>query len=85
MKNVFLSIGILVLCSFGHVRAQPLPAFPGAEGWGMYAKDGIPDKWETVNGLNPNDASDANKTDNQGYTYIEKYINSLILYSLSVH
>ncbi|MDR3217484.1 MAG: pectate lyase [Dysgonamonadaceae bacterium] len=48
-------------------------------------KDGIPDKWETANGLNPKDTSDANKTNNQGYTHIEKYINSLIPSFLSAH
>jgi len=41
-------------------------------------KDGIPDDYEKANGLNPYDKSDANKTDAQGYTFIEQYINSLI-------
>lgn len=43
--------------------------------------DGIPDEWETANGLNPNDASDATKTtlDSKGwYTNIEVYANSLV-------
>lgn len=43
--------------------------------------DGIPDAWETANGLNPNNASDANaKTlDPIGYyTNIEVYCNSLV-------
>ena len=38
--------------------------------------DGIPDKWETANGLNPNDASDATQTANDGYLWIEKYAES---------
>jgi hypothetical protein len=41
-------------------------------------KDGIPDVWEKANGLNPNDPSDANKTDDKGYTSIENYINGLV-------
>lgn len=44
-------------------------------------KDGIPDAWETANGLNPNDATDAvTKTlDPAGfYTNIEVYANSLV-------
>lgn len=43
--------------------------------------DGIPDAWETANGLNPNDASDAltYTLDSKGYyTNIEVYANSLV-------
>lgn len=43
--------------------------------------DGIPDAWETANGLNPNDASDAVQTtiDTKGwYTNIEVYANSIV-------
>lgn len=62
-------------------------------GWGLTKttivdsdNDGIPDDWETANGLNPNDASDAMKytidaTENGGkgwYTNIEVYCNSLV-------
>lgn len=40
--------------------------------------DGIPDAWETKFGLNPKDASDANKDSNgDGYTNIEKYFNGI--------
>ena len=41
--------------------------------------DGIPDKWERENGLNPNDSTDAIKiaSDGSGYTNIEVYMNSL--------
>ncbi len=36
--------------------------------------DGIPDEWETKNGLNPNDASDANLDfDDDGLTNIQEY------------
>lgn len=42
--------------------------------------DGIPDAWETVNGLNPNDASDGASlwSDGSGYTALEVYMNSLV-------
>ena len=41
-------------------------------------KDGMPDEWEQQNGLNPNDASDANgDCTGDGYTNIEKYINGI--------
>ncbi|MBP5387314.1 MAG: polysaccharide lyase [Prevotella sp.] len=40
--------------------------------------DGMPDEWETANGLNPNDPSDANgDCTGDGYTNIEKYINAI--------
>jgi len=41
-------------------------------------KDGIPDEWETKNGLNPKDASDSSKESKNGYTNIEDYLNSLV-------
>jgi hypothetical protein len=41
-------------------------------------KDGMPDDWETKNGLNPNDPSDAPKYTSTGYTNIENYLNSLV-------
>ena len=44
--------------------------------------DGMPDEWETANGLNPNDASDANAiTLDNGkgwYTNLEVYMNALV-------
>lgn len=40
--------------------------------------DGMPDKWEEIYGLNPNDPADANGDINgDGYTNIEKYINGI--------
>lgn len=40
--------------------------------------DGIPDEWETANGLNPKDAADGNATNAEGYTNLEIYMNSLV-------
>ncbi|MBW6534031.1 MAG: pectate lyase [Mariniphaga sp.] len=41
--------------------------------------DGIPDEWETSNGLNPNDSSDGNAfTLDKNYTNLEVYLNSLV-------
>ncbi len=40
--------------------------------------DGMPDKWEEANGLNPHDATDGNLTNEQGYTNVEVWMNSLV-------
>ena len=44
--------------------------------------DGMPDEWETDNGLNPNDANDANTftvdTEKGWYTNVEVYMNSIV-------
>jgi hypothetical protein len=40
--------------------------------------DGIPDAWERVHGLNPQDASDGAQCTADGYTNLEKYLNSLV-------
>lgn len=41
--------------------------------------DGIPDAWETANGLNPNSAADGSKyTLSKTYTNLEVYLNSLV-------
>ena len=57
-------------------------------GWPQYVSetapadtdnDGMPDTWETANGLSPNNASDASMdSDGDGYQNIEEYINGLI-------
>ncbi len=56
-------------------------------GWATYQtiaapvdsdNDGMPDEWEIKNKLNPNDASDRNKTGSDGYTMLEKYLNELV-------
>jgi hypothetical protein len=39
--------------------------------------DGIPDAWETAHGLNPNDASDGAKKSGDGFSNLEKYLNSI--------
>ena len=40
--------------------------------------DGIPDEWETAHGLNPNDAKDGNRRNEEGYTMLEVYLNELV-------
>lgn len=41
-------------------------------------RDGMPDEWESAHGLNPTDASDGNTTNEEGYTMLEVYMNSLV-------
>ena len=40
--------------------------------------DGMPDAWETENGLDPNNAADGTETGDNGYTNLENYLNSLV-------
>ena len=41
--------------------------------------DGIPDEWETANGLNPKSKADGAKyTLSKTYTNLEVYLNSLV-------
>jgi len=39
-------------------------------------KDGMPDDWEKKNGLDPGNPLDRNHTGKDGYTMLEKYLNS---------
>jgi hypothetical protein len=39
--------------------------------------DGMPDSWESANGLNPNDPADRNTYHANGYTMLENYLNGL--------
>jgi pectate lyase len=42
-------------------------------------EDGLPDDWEALHDLNPDDPGDANTDrNNDGYTNLEEYINSLV-------
>ncbi|GAB2963286.1 pectate lyase [Hymenobacter coalescens] len=45
--------------------------------------DGMPDQWETQNGLNPNDAADRSRVGQGGYTMLENYLNGLTTAVLS--
>lgn len=40
--------------------------------------DGMPDEWETANGLNPDDGSDGVLRGDDGYTNLENYLNSIV-------
>ena len=40
--------------------------------------DGMPDDWETAHGLDPKKASDGNLLNEEGYTNLEVYLNSLV-------
>ena len=40
--------------------------------------DGIPDYWEDANGLDKNNAEDGKTKDAEGYTNLERYMNSLV-------
>ena len=40
--------------------------------------DGMPDEWETANGLNPNDKTDGTIRNQEGYTNLEQYLNTIV-------
>ncbi len=40
--------------------------------------DGIPDEWEILHGLDPNNPEDRNNINSDGYTFLEVYLNSLV-------
>lgn len=40
-------------------------------------RDGMPDEWEKKNGTDPNNASDRNKVNGDGYTMLEDYLHSI--------
>ncbi len=40
--------------------------------------DDLPDAWEVKYGLDPNNADDRNTLADDGYTMLEKYLNSII-------
>lgn len=56
----------------------PWPTLQSATAPADSDNDGMPDDWETANGLDPHDATDRNNTDPEGYTALERYINSLV-------
>lgn len=45
--------------------------------------DGMPDSYETANGLNANDAGDRNTVAANGYTNLENYLNSLAVQTVN--
>lgn len=63
------------LISSGH---DPLPTLSSGTAPTDTDHDGIPDVWETAQGMNPNNAADARlDPDGDGYTNIEEYLNYL--------
>ena len=75
----------------GHINSQNdlKPAGAGAD-WSAWPTlnstsapqdtdgDGMPDAYESANGLNPNSATDGSLTAENGYTNLENYLNALV-------
>lgn len=64
----------------GTAYAQTVNAWPALNATAAPADtdhDGMPDSWETANGLNPNNAADRNGIAFNGYTNLENYLNSI--------
>ena len=57
---------------------SPWPELAGTEAPKDTDGDGMPDEWETQNGLNPNNKADGTLRNAEGYTNLEVYMNSLV-------
>ncbi|MCK7591026.1 hypothetical protein M0G43_10615, partial [Subsaxibacter sp. CAU 1640] len=63
---------------------QPnLPNNSRGSGWDT-DNDGMPNVWENLNGLNPNDANDRNIVQPDGYTNLEYYLNGMTLQTTGI-
>lgn len=55
-----------------------LPPFKSEKADADTDADGIPDRWEKANGLDPNNPTDGNRiAEKAGYTYLEVYLNGI--------
>lgn len=69
----------------GNVRySGTYPTIPGGKAHVDTDGDGMPDAWETANGLDPNDPDDRNKVQSDGYTNLEYYLNGMTLRNTSI-
>lgn len=60
------------------VTENDVGGFPVVAGGTPYIdtdRDGMPDEWETAQGLNPNDPADRNFITSNGYTNLENFLN----------
>ena len=55
----------------------PLPILQGGTAPVDADHDGMPDSWESANGLDPNDATDRNAVAADGYTMLEIYLSNI--------
>lgn len=46
-------------------------------------RDGMPDTWEIAQGLDPNNPSDRNNLNSEGYTMLEVYMNSIVAHIMT--
>ena len=69
-------------CDPGFINSQDdcggWPVLTAANAPADLDNDGISDQWEDFNGLDPSDPTDGNKVGEDGYTNLERYLNSLV-------
>ena len=80
--------GIATSGGNGHINKQDEAMYiDGTSGWPVLNSseapvdtdgDGMPDEWETANGLDPNDPADGKILGEDGYSNLENYLNSLV-------
>ena len=69
-------------CDPGFINSQDdcggWPVLTAANAPADLDNDGISDQWEDFHGLDPTDPTDGNKVGEDGYTNLERYLNSLV-------
>ncbi|HVF96663.1 MAG TPA: pectinesterase family protein, partial [Flavisolibacter sp.] len=92
VNNVRARTGGIIDVQGGYPHGTPYNQTTGA--WPSLAStaaptdgdhDGMPDSWETANGLNPADASDRAGYNANGYTNLENYLASITASNPSIH
>lgn len=76
IQEVRTSTGMVPL-TLTDIPGEPFPILNSPAAREDADHDGMPDDWEIAHGLDPGDPSDRNLIDGDGYTMLEKYLNSI--------
>jgi len=76
INSVIKNIGSVPL-TLADIPGEPFPVLDSLPAPADSDHDGMPDEWENANNLDPNNADDRNTVATDGYTMLEKYMNSI--------